>query len=479
MTQALTRATLFALAAASLAACETTPNYPASADAAGPSRPLLQPKYPISQPAAAAPAAPAPTVVVPPPPAPPPTAPPPTAVSSAPLPPLTQTVPLPPPPPAATPRPVAPAPTYIPPPRPAPVYVPPAPTWRTIAGGRVVEARGMYRQYVVRKHDHVDAIARDLGTTRKVIVEANHLKAPYALQPGRELKVPVAKAYVAESGDTMSAVARRFGVSVGELADYNDLSGRSRLSSGEKVALPAGFHDHGPIRERIAPMVARQPPPRAYAYVPPLAAPAYVPPTYAPAPYRPPPTTPTTTPPPVATYTPPPYRPPVAPPLAAATTPSQSPAEIVALAKGRFIWPVRGEVISGFGSQGQGRRNDGVDLRSPMGAPVVAAAAGEVVYAGDQVPGFGNLVLVKHAEGWVTAYAHLGVVNVHMRQFVIQGEQIGLVGETGGASEPQLHFEVRYAAVPTDRAKPVDPLLVLPRSAPPPQAAAPGMPPPH
>ena len=86
-----------------------------------------------------------------------------------------------------------------------------------------------------------------------------------------------------------------------------------------------------------------------------------------------------------------------------------------------------------------------------------------MVYAGDQVPGFGNLVLIKHADGWVTAYGHLGKVEVRMQQKVTQGQQIGEAGSTGGVSEPQLHFEVRYAPNPQERATPIDPTLVLPR----------------
>ncbi len=446
----LSRSAIVALVAASLAACETSPKYPVSETAPGPSP--IQPKYPISEPPPPVhqPAPPPPMVAAPPPPSPAPL-----AVTSQALPPVTQATGAAPAtvapsslaPAAATPAPVrAPPPAaYRPPAYTPPVYTPPpAPVFRTLAGGRVVEARGMYRRYDVQRHDHVDAIARDLGTTRKVIVEANHLKAPFALRPGQELKVPVDKAYVAESGDTMSAVARRFDVSVGALADYNDLSSRERLRAGDRIALPPGFHDRGPIHERISPMMASRPsapttPARSYATIPPSQ------------PYTP--------------YTPPPspYRPPVSPPPPSVAVVTQTPAQIVAIGQGRFVWPVRGDIISGFGAMGAGRRNDGVDVRSPLGSPVHAAAAGEVVYAGDQVPGFGNLVLVKHADGWVTAYAHLGQVAVHMRQPVVQGEEIGLVGETGGATEPQLHFEVRYAAQPTDRAKPIDPLLVLPK----------------
>jgi murein DD-endopeptidase MepM/ murein hydrolase activator NlpD len=94
---------------------------------------------------------------------------------------------------------------------------------------------------------------------------------------------------------------------------------------------------------------------------------------------------------------------------------------------------------------------------------VRAAAAGEVVYAGNQVPGFGDLVLVKHANGWVTAYAHLDKISVQMRQTVMQGQELGQVGNTGGVATPQLHFEIRYAASVSDKAKPMDPALLLPQ----------------
>jgi murein DD-endopeptidase MepM/ murein hydrolase activator NlpD len=158
-----------------------------------------------------------------------------------------------------------------------------------------------------------------------------------------------------------------------------------------------------------------------------------------------------------------PTRPAYSAPTQGAEPLEPSPAAVAALARGRFIWPVRGDIISPFGLKGVGRRNDGVDIRARQGATIQAAASGNVVYAGDQVPGFGNLVLVKHADGWVTAYAHLDKISVQMRQNIAQGQEIGQAGATGGATEPELHFEVRYAATPTDRAKPVDPLAVLPR----------------
>jgi murein DD-endopeptidase MepM/ murein hydrolase activator NlpD len=205
--------------------------------------------------------------------------------------------------------------------------------------------------------------------------------------------------------------------------------------------------------------------------------PAAPPPAYSPPPARAaaPPARPATAPP--AAYTPPraaapprapAYTPQIAQPAVRGAPPNvgSSPpvpdAQIASLGRGRFVWPIQGGIIGAFGPQAGGRRNDGVDIRAPQGMSVRAAAGGEVVYAGDQVPGFGNLVLIKHDDGWVTAYAHLGRIAVAMRQRIQQGQEIGTVGASGGVSEPQLHFEIRYAPTPADRARPIDPALVLP-----------------
>ncbi len=139
-----------------------------------------------------------------------------------------------------------------------------------------------------------------------------------------------------------------------------------------------------------------------------------------------------------------------------------TPTQITAAARGRFIWPLRGQLISAFGDKGTGQHNDGVDIAATPGSGVRAAAAGEVVYAGSSIPGFGNLVLVKHSGGWVTAYAHLDRIEVRMRDSVAQGDELGQAGQTGAVDRPQLHFEVRYAPDPTEKARPVDPTLVLP-----------------
>jgi murein DD-endopeptidase MepM/ murein hydrolase activator NlpD len=155
-------------------------------------------------------------------------------------------------------------------------------------------------------------------------------------------------------------------------------------------------------------------------------------------------------------------------PSAGAAAPSDAPpsaagADPATLGQGLFAWPVRGDILSTFGPKPGSQANDGVDIASNEGDPVRAAAAGEVVYSGNSVPGFGNFILIRHQGGWVTAYAHLGSIAVKMRQLVIQGQEIGSIGKTGDVGVAELHFEMRYAASDTERARPIDPLLVLPK----------------
>ena len=108
-----------------------------------------------------------------------------------------------------------------------------------------------------------------------------------------------------------------------------------------------------------------------------------------------------------------------------------------------FVWPVRGRILSSFGSEPDGTRNDGINIAAPAGTPVLAAAAGIVAYAGNELRGYGNLILIKHAGGFITAYAHNSVLLVRRGEAVRRGEVIARIGATGAVAEPQLHFEIR------------------------------------
>jgi len=113
-------------------------------------------------------------------------------------------------------------------------------------------------------------------------------------------------------------------------------------------------------------------------------------------------------------------------------------------------WPVRGKVIQGFGPKSSGGQNDGINVSVPEGTPIKAAEDGVVAYAGSELKGYGNLVLVRHSNGFVTAYAHASELNVKKGETIKRGQVIGKAGATGNVTGPQLHFEVRKGATPVD-----------------------------
>jgi murein DD-endopeptidase MepM/ murein hydrolase activator NlpD len=168
----------------------------------------------------------------------------------------------------------------------------------------------------------------------------------------------------------------------------------------------------------------------------------------------PPPKPGTAMPPPVA-------RAPAAPPVrlvamqsAAVPAPAQDEATVEALRKAAaltppalsgdgFLWPVRGRLLDGFGAKPNGARNDGINIAARPGTPVVAAEGGIVVYAGDTIPGFGRMLLIRHADGFTTAYAHNRQLHVRVGDEVRRGQLVAEVGSTGNVAAPQLHFELR------------------------------------
>jgi len=332
-------------------------------------------------------------------------------------------------------------------------------TTTTSVTGSVVSVAGPRQVHTVKSGDTLTAIARRFDMSVKELADANDINPDKALKLGAKIRGPAttAKAYSAQSGDTLTAIAKRFNVTLKALAAENDLKTTAAVKKGQKILLPDGYKDKGPIKTTTTRPAA---PSTTVAQAP---APTETPVTTpsAPIPYRPGPSTPRPSAPVAAMPVNPPPSAPTRPIIESSAAPTE--AEIIASGKGRFSWPLRGEIISDFGVKGTGQRNDGLNIRANAGAPVVSAADGEIAYAGNQVPTFGNLVLVKHADGWVTAYAHLGTTDVKMRQQVSKGQQLGTVGSTGGVNEPQLHFEMRYAPTVKDKARPVDPGLVLPR----------------
>ena len=143
------------------------------------------------------------------------------------------------------------------------------------------------------------------------------------------------------------------------------------------------------------------------------------------------------------------------PPERRAVTPAQQPETPVKAAEATgalptFRWPVRGRVITGFGAKTNGKQNDGINVAVPEGTPVKAAEDGVVAYAGNELKGYGNLVLVRHANGYVTAYAHASELMVKRGDTIKRGQIIAKSGQTGEVTSPQLHFEIRKGSTPVD-----------------------------
>ena len=375
--------------------------------------------------------------------------------------------------------------------------------------GKVQEGNDTYK---VVKGDTVFAIAERLRMTPATLIKMNNLKKPYILKVGRTLKVPAAKVYVIKPGDSLYAISKRFSVDIDSLTALNKTGAKATIKPGQKLELPAEARDLVAEAEAAAEkqlaaekaeaarLAKKKEAARAKGRRTTEVAPPVVAAEPAPSPSieprldlgilgikKPEPAAQSievaTTPAPTSRPIFPPLNagpantgtantaPPIAPPMAANPTqsvldpapPPPTEAEIIASGRGRFIWPVRGDIISGFGPKDTGQRNDGINITGKEGDIVKSAAAGDVVYSGNLVPGFGNLVLIKHEGGWVTAYAHLSKTLVKIKDRIAQGQDIGAVGKTGGVETPQLHFELRYAPSPKEKARPVDPALVMPR----------------
>jgi murein DD-endopeptidase MepM/ murein hydrolase activator NlpD len=334
--------------------------------------------------------------------------------------------------------------------------------WSAV-GGKVI---------TVRSGENLDLISAKYGVPPNQILNANQLTSASQVSPGRVLVIPqlvmlapgqpapttiaaaapapvVAPAPVSEprtsrgthtviSGDTLYSISRRYGTNPETIIALNNLGGQSQIKAGQVLKLPTAAG----ASPAPAPVAAAVPPKPAPAPVQlasngPLTSIAI--PTAAPAPKA---------------------------AVSAVATGTHIPATQASLTPPRaavdddgpsvngttFRWPVRGRIIASFGSSPGGQRNDGINLAVPEGTSVKAAEAGTVIYAGNELEGYGNLILVRHADGWVTAYAHNKDLAVKRGDTVARGQIIARAGMTGSVSTPQVHFELRQGS------KPVNPL---------------------
>lgn len=284
---------------------------------------------------------------------------------------------------------------------------------------------------------------------------------------------PAGATHVVVGGETLTSIARGYNTTAAHLASVNGMPQDATLRVGQTLIVPPGASGNlaqirpapTPAKPSVvaapAPVVAAQPAPAVAAATPALQTVPTLASTLQPA-------KPATKPGTVATA---PAAPAVAAPtsIAAATAPAATPAKTTASANAKtaaaeeaedaprapgsgpqFRAPVRGRVISGFGPKPGGARNDGVNFAVPEGTSVRAAEDGTVAYAGNELKGYGNLVLIKHADGYVTAYAHNSELMVKKGDTIRRGQIIAKAGQTGGVTTPQLHFEIRKGSQPVD-----------------------------
>lgn len=296
---------------------------------------------------------------------------------------------------------------------------------------------------VVQRGDTLLGIARRHGVGLTPLAAANGLAPPYVIRPGQVLHVPGA------GGPLAPPVAfAATGSSLGVAPPLPEASAAS-------LPPPVPGHDSTAAREVVTEALPPPgPPPPAPSQAQPAAAPPVAAAPVAAAPVAAAAVAAVTASAPAAT---PSTRPAAS---RSAETPRAPAREAAAPARtlppGRFVWPVRGRVVSGFGDKGGGLVNDGLNIAAPQGTPVRAAAQGTVIYAGNGVRGFGNLVLIRHEGGWVTAYGHNERILVRQGQVVRTGEEIARVGSTGSVATPQLHFQVRRGGRPVDPAAHLD-----------------------
>ena len=250
----------------------------------------------------------------------------------------------------------------------------------------------------VRAGDNYYKIARRYGVSPRALIEANQAQPPYNLQQGQDLILPTNQSVVIEKGDTLYSLSRQYGVDVRSLAWHNNLSAPYHLAVGQTLYLPASGKRQQVQTAQIGQAGQKAQAKRA--------------------------TKQTALPP----------------------TPAR---------KGQFINPVQGqgEIISTYGGKENGLHNDGINIAVPLGTEVKAAETGVVVYAGNNLENYGNLILIRHSGGYVTAYAHNSVLLAKAGDKVTQGQVIAESGSTGNITTPQVHFEIRKGKLALDPQK--------------------------
>lgn len=277
-------------------------------------------------------------------------------------------------------------------------------------------------EITVAPGDTLYSVAKKYGTSVDELAKKNNLTEPYNLSVGQKLVVATVadrqtnKIIVEQQktttrvglqeitvapGDTLYSLSRRYSVPVNDLAVMNNLTAPFTLSVGQRLKVPD--LESAPIRTATGTPVATLSGATQSGDVKTAAQPKEK----------------------------------------ISSDPTQKLPKLTARSSSKFSWPVQGKVLSHYGAKSDGLFNDGINIAAARGTAVKAAENGVVAYAGNEVKGMGNLIIIQHSGGWMTVYAHMDSMSVRRGAKVSVGQKIGTVGETGKVDQPQLHFEIR------------------------------------
>ena len=274
----------------------------------------------------------------------------------------------------------------------------------------------------VKAGDTIYSLSKRYQVTMRDLIIENDLSAPFKIFPDQLLKFRQPSIHIVVPGETIFSLAHRYGVEVRTLVSFNRLEPPFQIYPGDKVMIPGRTETNVKQSNNLKKVI------KNYKRILPFPKPK-----------------------------------PNSRGFVLNSNKNKNKDEnvktIVKLPekkkkkKKNFLWPARGRIISNFGPRLGGLHNDGINIAAPKGTPILAADHGVVAYAGNGLKGFGNLILIKHSGGWVTAYAHTEKIFVRRGTQVKRGQKIATVGNTGGVKKPQLHFEVRKGSRAVDPRK--------------------------
>ena len=260
--------------------------------------------------------------------------------------------------------------------------------------------------YTVNKGDNLYLISKKYNVTISKLINFNNIDSPYKIFPNQKIFIPKKRTHIVKSGDTLYSISRRYRTDVFTVSRFNNLKNVNQIYTNQKLIIPDQFES----KNKVVVKLKKKEPNKVKKKI---------------------------------------------------ITKKNNSKKINNYKKEnnkktfneKFIWPVEGKILSKYGSNDPGFFNDGINIESVSGKDVKASGPGEIVYSGNEIPGYGNLVLIKHSKNWITAYAHLKKIYKKKGSLVKKGEFIGAVGNSGNVKIPQLHFEIRKGKEAVDPLK--------------------------